>query len=108
MMSLPVRPADMVDMGVVALLIYALLVWFKKTRSAFVVLGLLVLMGVYLLARVLGMYMTTFIFQGFFAIFIIAVVVIFQEELRSIFERIAVWSFARPRHHVAAQEPDIL
>jgi len=103
-----VRPADMMDMAVVALLIYALLVWFKKTRTAFVVMGLLVLMGVYLAARVLGMYMTTLIFKGFFAIFIIAVVVIFQEELRSIFERIAVWSFARPRTAAPPQEPDIL
>ena len=50
MMGLPVRPADMMDMAVVALLIYALLVWFKKTRTAFVVMGLLVLMAVWLAA----------------------------------------------------------
>jgi uncharacterized protein (TIGR00159 family) len=103
-----VRPADMMDMAVVALLIYALLVWFKKTRTAFVVQGLLVLIGVYAMARVMEMYMTTLIFQGFFAIFIIAVVVIFQEELRSIFERIAVWSISRPRPPSGPQEPDIL
>ncbi|MFA6003153.1 MAG: diadenylate cyclase [Elusimicrobiota bacterium] len=101
--------ADMLDMGLVALLIYGLLVWFKKTRTAFVVMGLMVLMAVYIMARVTGMYMTTWIFQGFFAIFIIAVVVIFQEEIRSIFERIAVWSIAaRPRHQPGPQEPDIL
>jgi DNA integrity scanning protein DisA with diadenylate cyclase activity len=38
------------------------------------------------------MYMTVRIFQGFFAVFIVAVIVIFQEEIRSVFERIAVWS----------------
>lgn len=103
-----VRPADMMDMAVVALLIYALLVWFKKTRTAFVVQGLLVLIGVYAMARVMEMYMTTLIFQGFFAIFVIAIVVIFQEELRSIFERIAVWSISRPRPPSGPQEPDIL
>ena len=45
--------------------------------------------------RVFGdvrMYMTIWIFQGFFAVLIIAILVIFQEELRHIFERIAVWS----------------
>jgi len=100
---------DVMDIGLVALLIYALLVWFKKTRTAFVVMGLLVLMGVYVLARATGMYMTTWLFQGFFAIFIIAVVVIFQEELRSIFERIAVWSIARgARQQPAPQEADLL
>ncbi|HBL18011.1 MAG TPA: hypothetical protein DD417_14975 [Elusimicrobia bacterium] len=87
-----VRPADMVDMAVVALLIYALLVWFKKTRTAFVVQGLLVLMGVYVMARVMEMYLTTSIFQGFFAVILVALVVIFQEELRTVFERIAVLS----------------
>jgi uncharacterized protein (TIGR00159 family) len=111
MFPLPIKHvtlADMMDMALVALLIYGLLVWFKKTKSAFVAMGLLVLMAVYVVARVTGMYMTTWIFQGFFAIFIIAVVVIFQEELRSIFERIAVWSIARPRQQAAPQEPDIL
>ncbi|MDD5656236.1 MAG: diadenylate cyclase [Elusimicrobia bacterium] len=105
----PVAAPDVMDMGLVALLIYALLVWFKQTRSAFVVLGLLILMGVYMIARLTGMFMTIWIFQGFFAIFIIAVVVIFQEELRSIFERIAVWSIVRGRRQpFAPQEPDIL
>ena len=100
---------DVMDMALVAALIYGLLVWFKKTKAAFVVMGLVVIMAVYALARLIGMNMTTWIFQGFFAIFIIAVVVIFQEELRSVFERIAVWSVARPRHEQSTpQEPDIL
>ena len=40
------------------------------------------------------MVMTTGIFHGFFAILVVALVVIFQEELRAVFERIAVWSLA--------------
>jgi uncharacterized protein (TIGR00159 family) len=105
----PVTPADVLDMAIVGLLIYALLVWFKRTKTAFVVLGLMILGAVYVLARMTGMFMTIWIFQGFFAIFIIAVVVIFQEELRSIFERIAVWSIARGgRRQAPPQEPDIL
>ena len=87
-----VGPADILDMVVVATLIYALLVWFKRTKSAFVALGIMVLATVYTLARAAGMRMTASIFEGFFATLIIAIVVIFQEEMRSIFERIAVWS----------------
>ena len=86
--------ADVMDMALVAVLIYALLVWFKRTKTAFVAIGLLVFMGVYTVARITNMFMTVWIFQGFFAIFIIAFVIIFQEELRSIFERIAVWSLS--------------
>ena len=83
--------ADVLDIVLVTVLIYAMLVWFKKTKAAFVAMGLLMLAAVYTIARVMGMVMTIYIFQGFFAVVFIAIVVIFQEELRSIFERIAVW-----------------
>src|SRR5579883_3114926 len=88
----PVGVADVLDVGLVAVLIYALLIWFKRTKTAFVAMGLLMLAVVYTVARLMGMYMTIWIFQGFFAVLIIAIVVIFQEELRHIFERVAVWS----------------
>jgi len=84
--------ADVCDMALVGALIYALLLWFKRTKAAFVALGLFLLAVVYVIAFVAGMYMTVRIFQGFFAVFIVAVIVIFQEEIRSVFERIAVWS----------------
>lgn len=83
---------DVLDMMLVGSLIYGLLLWFKRTRAAFVALGLLLLAIVYTVAFLAGMYMTVRIFQGFFAVFIVAVIVIFQEEIRSVFERIAVWS----------------
>lgn len=83
---------DVLDMILVGSLIYGLLLWFKRTRAAFVALGLLLLAIVYTIAFLAGMYMTVRIFQGFFAVFIVAVIVIFQEEIRSVFERIAVWS----------------
>ncbi len=92
MSGIHVGIADVLDITLVATLIYALLVWFKQTKTAFVAMGILVLALVYTIARIMGMYMTVWIFQGFFAVLIIAIVVIFQEELRHIFERIAVWS----------------
>ncbi|MBI3565239.1 MAG: DNA integrity scanning protein DisA nucleotide-binding domain protein, partial [Elusimicrobia bacterium] len=84
--------ADFLDMLLVGALVYGLLLWFKRTRAAFVALGLLLLAVVYTIAFLAGMYMTVRLFQGFFAVFIVAVIVIFQEEIRSVFERIAVWS----------------
>ena len=90
--SLKPGVADVLDMLLVGSLVYALLLWFKRTRAAFVALGLLLLAVVYTVAFVAGMFMTVRIFQGFFAVFIVAVIIIFQEEIRSVFERIAVWS----------------
>lgn len=83
---------DVLDMALVGTLIYALLLWFKRTKAAFVALGLFLMVVVYVIAWMAGMYMTIRLFQGFFAVFIVAVIIIFQEEIRSAFERIAVWS----------------
>lgn len=83
---------DVVDILFVAVLLYTAIAWVKTTRAAFVVRGILVLAGIYLIARQLELQLTAWIFQGFFAILLIIIVVIFQEELRQIFERIAVWS----------------
>jgi diadenylate cyclase len=92
-----IRIADVLDILFVAIMFYTASVWVKQTRAAFIVRGLFILVAVYIIARQVGLELTAWIFQGFFAIFLIIVVVIFQEELRQIFERIAVWSFAKQR-----------
>jgi diadenylate cyclase len=89
--------AEIVDIIFVAVLLYTAIVWARQTRAAFVVRGILILGGIYILARYLDLQMTAWVFQGFFAIFLIMIVVIFQEELRQFFERIAVWSLTRKR-----------
>src|ERR687886_3085479 len=61
------------------------------------IVDIIILGAIYIVARYLDLQMTAWIFQGFFAIFLIMIVVIFQEELRQFFERIAVWSLARKR-----------
>ena len=88
---------EMLDVIFVAILLYTAIVWARQTRAAFVVRGMLILGSIYIIAKYLDLQMTAWIFQGFFAIFLIMIVVIFQEELRQLFERIAVWSLARKR-----------
>lgn len=101
--------AEVVDIIFVAVLLYTAIVWARQTRAAFVVRGILILGGIYIIARYLDLQMTAWVFQGFFAIFLIMIVVIFQEELRQFFERIAVWSLARKRvPALGSQTSDIL
>ena len=83
------------DILFMTLLIYTLLVWSKRTRAAFVLTGILIVAGIYLLARQFNLNLTASIFEQFFAVILVALVVIFQGELRYFFERIAVWSFNR-------------
>ncbi len=101
--------ADVIDILVVTVLLYTATAWLRQTRAAFVIRGIFVLAAVYIVARYLDLQLTAWLFQGFFAIFLIIIVVIFQEELRQIFERIAVWSLAtKPVRPLRSDAVDIL
>jgi diadenylate cyclase len=85
--------SDVIDILFVGILLYTAMVWLRTTRAAFVLRGIFVIAVIYLIARQFELQLTAWIFQGFFAVFVIMIVVIFQEELRQIFERVAVWSW---------------
>lgn len=89
------RWTDAIDILLVSALVYFAFVWIRQTRAAMVAGGLLILVAVYIGARAMGLQLTAWIFQGFFAIFVVIVVVIFQEELRQLFERLALFSLGR-------------
>ena len=85
----------LLDIFFMTLIIYSVLVWFKKTRAAFVLTGLGIITGIYLFAREFNLYLTAGVFQGFFEVILVAVIVIFQEEIRHFFEQVALWSLNR-------------
>lgn len=101
------RIADFFDIAIISILIYLVFIWFEATASRFVLLGILTLGIVYILARLFNMYLTAVVLQAFFAILLIAMVVIFQEELRRFFERISIWGVIRRPNHVLAGYPEI-
>ena len=92
-----VEIGDVIDIVLVTTLVYTAVVWIRRTQAAFVAIGLFVLAGVYVLAEALDLRLTTAIFRGFFAISVVIIVVLFQEELRQLFERLGVWSVRRGR-----------
>ncbi|MCB1124343.1 MAG: diadenylate cyclase [Verrucomicrobiae bacterium] len=83
------------DILFMTLLIYTLLVWSRRTRAASVLTGIVIFAGIYLIARQFNLSLTAAILEQFFAVILIALVVIFQQELRYFFERVATWSFSR-------------
>ena len=74
-----VRIQDILDMVIIALMIFALLTWFKTRASRFVLIGIILLGGVYSAARFFQLYLTTIVLQGFFAILLFVLVVIFRK-----------------------------
>ncbi len=93
--SIGIREA--IDIILMAILVYAILVWFKRKRAAFALWGILLSGGLYLLAYLLNLFLITYVLQAFFAVILIAVIVIFRDELRDLFEAFALWSINRNR-----------
>lgn len=84
--------ADIFDVFLVALFIYTVFILFKRTHSWPILVGVLVLIGIYTVAQTFNLYLTSIVLQSFFAVFIIFIVIIFQQELRRFFELISFWS----------------
>lgn len=92
-----IRLQDVFDIAIIAVMIFVFLTWFKDRASRFVLVGISLLGVVYLIARFFQLYLTTIALQGFFAILLFVLVVIFQEDLRRFFERLAVWGVFRKK-----------
>lgn len=99
-MSWPALPSlfawlDLVDVATVGVLIWLGIRFVRRTRGRRALAGLLLLGGVYLVAVALDLQLTAAIFQGFFAVLVLVFVVIFQEELRRLFEQLGSWRRGR-------------
>jgi diadenylate cyclase len=100
---------DLIDIVIVTTLVYTAVVWIRRTQARFVAIGLFVLAVLYVVAEAVDLQLTTWVLRSFFAISLVIVVVLFQEELRQLFERLGVWSMRRGRRAVAPSLPaDIL
>jgi len=102
---LEMRLTDVIDVLLVTALVSAALVWIRRTQAFLVATGIGILIAVYVLAQAVGLQLVAWIFQGFFAIFVIVIVVIFQEELRQLFERVAVRALGRRGTVVLGPDP---
>ncbi|HEY5615580.1 MAG TPA: diadenylate cyclase [Bacteroidota bacterium] len=97
--------SDVLDILFMTAVIYSTLVWFRRTRGGFAVLGLFIFGAAYLIARQLDLTLTTTVFQGFFAIILIAVVILFQEEIKHFLEQLASRSILQGRKFRRQERP---
>jgi uncharacterized protein (TIGR00159 family) len=103
-----VRFQDILDITIIAFMISIVLIWFKDRASRFVLVGISLLGFVYLIARFFQLYLTTVVLQSFFAILLFVLVVIFQEDLRRFFERLAMWGKIRKKTlHLTPYHPNM-
>ena len=92
---LEIAPTDLVDIAVVGLLLWALVAWTRRVHTRMALLGLAFLGVFYLIAQQFRLQLTVWIFQGFFAVLVLVLVVVFQDDLRRLFEQIAALGLRR-------------
>jgi len=80
---------DAVDILCVAIVIYFLLRMIRGTRAVQMLMGLGIVVAAYFLARHFGLYTVEWIFGQFFSVFIVILVVLFQNEIRRALVRVA-------------------
>src|SRR6266480_4054774 len=73
---------NVLDIVIVAVFIYYVLVLIRGTKAVQLLIGVLVLVIIYWIARSLQLTLTTLLLQALFAVALIALVVVFQPELR--------------------------
>ena len=93
------RLTDLIDILIVARLIWFVIAWFRTSRARLALMGLAALGALFGLARGLELQLTTSLLQGFFAVLAVMLVVVFQEDLRRLFEGIAVLGLRREAPH---------
>jgi uncharacterized protein (TIGR00159 family) len=90
-----VRPTDLIDVLIVAALLWTGLSWVRHARGRLALAGVAIAAALFLLARQLQLQMTVWILQGFFAVGVLVLVVVFQDDLRRGLEQLAVWGLRR-------------
>ncbi len=77
-----ISPYDLLDIALVAIIVYRLLLIIKGTKAAQMLIGLAVLLAASLVARRFNLLTLDWLLQAFWAYIIIALIVIFQPEIR--------------------------
>ena len=77
-----IRPSDILDILIIAFLIYKVLTFLARTGSARVFRGIVLLIGMLWLSNLLDLYVVSFIFGKTFELGILALLILFQPEVR--------------------------
>ena len=93
MAALNITWSDVVEILILAFIIYHVMIWIKSTRAWSLMKGSAVLFALLILAYVFHMNTILWIAKNFFSLGIMAVIVVFQPELRRALEKLGEKQF---------------
>ncbi len=103
-LNIRMTPTDVVEIIIIAFLLYYMLVWIKNTRAWMLLKGILVVLVFVALAAVFQMNTIMWIAKNTLSVAVIAIVVIFQPELRKALENIGRKSFVNSLFGIEASK----
>lgn len=81
---------DFFDIAIIAVIAYIFIILFIRTKSIRILFGVLFLIALYGMAIFLNLPMSKMFFNSFFGMFLVILAVVFQRELRKLFELIGL------------------
>lgn len=82
------RFQDALDILFLTIVAYYLFIWFRGTKAFKALIGLVVLGIIFTTARTWGLFLTTWVFQIFWQVLVILLIILFQSEIRQVLERV--------------------
>lgn len=79
--------ADLLDILFISVVAYQFYAWFWGTQAFKALLGIIVLSGIYIVASAWGLFLTTWVFQIMWQVFVILLIILFQKEIRQMLVR---------------------
>jgi len=101
------RIADVIDIAVITVILFFVLSWIRQraSRSAIIALSSVVLL--YTCANMFSMYLTSMLFKAGLTAALVALVLIFQQDLRKAIEHLSTWGTYRSKHALVASSKTI-
>src|SRR5260370_27395177 len=87
------RWQDVLDVLIVAYVIYRIAMLIRGTRTMQMVLGLVIVGGAFVLSQVLGLFTLNWLLNNFLGSLFVILVVIFQSDIRRALTRVGARSF---------------
>lgn len=88
---------DLLDIGLVAFVIYRLILLVRGTRAVSIIYGLLLLVGVYYLSGELGLYTLNWLLTNFLGQIFLVVIIIFRDDIRKALAEMGAAGIRRKR-----------
>lgn len=99
---------DALDIALVSGAGWLAIRYFRRTRARAALLGLALLGLIYVAAQSLGLHLAAALLQGFFAVVVLVLIVVFQEDLRRLFEQLGSLRARRSQAPPESETLDLL